>query len=59
MAGARRLHLGHHEPKRGDEELERIEHWACELMEQALPKQGRPANGCEVKLAYEGLTVSI
>jgi phosphoribosyl 1,2-cyclic phosphodiesterase len=58
-AGARRLHLGHHEPKRSDEELERIEGFARELMEQVLRKEGRPSNACEVRLAYEGLTVSV
>ncbi len=58
-AGARRLHLGHHEPKRTDEELEGIERYARELMVQALQKEGRPPDACEVQVAYEGLTVSV
>lgn len=52
-AGVRRLHLGHHEPLRDDEQLAKLETFA----------QSRAANRgtapCHVQLAREGLTLRI
>lgn len=58
-AGARRLHLGHHEPKRSDADLDRIESYARDLMAQTLRSEGRPPDACTVSVAYEGMTVVI
>ena len=58
-AGAKRLHLGHHEPKRSDADLDGIGRFAEELMGKTLQQQGRPADACEVTVAYEGLTLEI
>src|SRR5262245_23871919 len=58
-AGARRLHLGHHEPKRSDDQMGWNEHYARELMGQALRQEGRPPDACRVQVVHEGLTVSV
>ena len=58
-ANVRLLHLGHHEAKRSDRELERVERYACELMEKTLRAAGRPVDSCRVSLAYEELELII
>jgi phosphoribosyl 1,2-cyclic phosphodiesterase len=58
-AGARLLHLGHHEPARDDAELQRIEHVAEGLLAEALRKSDRPADSCRVQMAREELIVEI
>ncbi len=50
-AGARTLYCTHHEPTRGDDELEAA--FAAALARHALPP------GLEVRLAYEGLEVEL
>lgn len=49
--GARTLYCTHHEPTRGDDELEAV--FAAALARHALPP------GLEVRLAYEGLEVEL
>lgn len=59
LAGARLLHLGHHEPKRTDHELADIERYARELARDALASKGEDPGRCQVQLAREGMTVSV
>jgi len=54
-AGARHLHLGHHEPKRNDEDLARLEAHAQRLMQDALAEASRGSEDCQVRLVHEGL----
>lgn len=58
-AGVRRLHLGHHEPRRSDVDLERIARYAQDLMRKTLRQVGRGADECEVTAAHEELTLEI
>lgn len=48
--GAKRLLCTHHEPTRSDDELEKV-------FAEALARQ--PAAGCEVRLAYEGMEITL
>jgi len=58
-AGAVRLHLGHHDPARPDDDLFRLEQWAGRLLSEALAAAGKPAETCRVELAHEGLAFEI
>ena len=58
-ARVRRLHLGHHDPRRDDEALHRIECYARALSQSLLDDRGSTAERCELRLAPEGLTVRI
>jgi phosphoribosyl 1,2-cyclic phosphodiesterase len=58
-AGARLLHLGHHEPARDDAELHWIEQLADRLLTEALRAAGRPADSCRTQLAREELVVEV
>jgi len=58
-ARVKRLDLGHHDPRRDDEDLHRIECYARELMQNLLKDRGFTDNCCKVHLAYDGLTVPI
>jgi hypothetical protein len=58
-AEVRRLHLGHHEPKRRDEDLSRLEQFARQLLRDALVAAGKSPEACQTCLAYEGLSVEI
>ena len=53
-AGAKRLHLGHHDPKRNDDQLAEILTIARRLMRSSLDRLDRPPNSCQVELAGEG-----
>ncbi len=59
VAGVKRLHLGHHDPRRDDEELHRIECYARDLSRQLHADRGKNADDCEVRLAHEGLKFRI
>jgi phosphoribosyl 1,2-cyclic phosphodiesterase len=50
--GAKRLYCTHHEPTRGDDELEAI-------FAETMQRHAGSLNGLEVKLAYEGLEVEL
>ena len=56
-AGVRRLHIGHRDPLRSDEDIARLEGFACQLAGEEQRRSGRGAGGCEVAIPYEGLTV--
>jgi phosphoribosyl 1,2-cyclic phosphodiesterase len=58
-AGVRTLHLGHRDPRRSDEELARVEHYAQELLRQELRRTNRPDDSCRVCIPAEGLTVRL
>lgn len=58
-AQVRLLHLGHHDPSRGDEALSRIECDAQERMQQLSVQRGQKTSGCQVQLAYDGLSVGL
>ncbi len=53
------LHLGHHEPRRGDEDFELLEQRARELLAAGLARAGRGADSCRVEVAHEDMTVEI
>ena len=56
-AGVRRLHVGHRDPLRGDDDLARLEAFCRELLLSELREAGRDAGCCEVSIPHEGLTV--
>jgi phosphoribosyl 1,2-cyclic phosphodiesterase len=56
-AGVRRLHIGHYDPLRFDEDIARLEAFARELAREELRRAGRDPGTCEVAVPYEGLTV--
>ena len=58
-ANVRRLHLGHHDPKRSDRALAEIEDYAQDQLRQQLVRAGRSADACRVQLACEGLTLEV
>jgi len=58
-AEVKRLHLGHHEPRRSDDDFELLEKRARELMAAGLAKAGRNADSCHVELAQEDMVVEI
>jgi phosphoribosyl 1,2-cyclic phosphodiesterase len=58
-AGARLLHLGHHEPKRGDEDLFALEQYARRRAAKTLTESGGRPEQCEVHVVQEGLNVEI
>lgn len=58
-AGVRRLHLGHLEPKRSDEDMHRVEEFARTLMRRTLVESGRSPDAIEVSIAREGMRVEI
>jgi hypothetical protein len=58
FAGARQLHLGHHEPTRTDDELDALERYAQEYLRQL--QRGQPATDYpRVELAREGISMTI
>jgi phosphoribosyl 1,2-cyclic phosphodiesterase len=58
-AGVKLLHLGHHEPRRSDDEFERLDQRARELVSASLRAAGRAAESCRVELAHEAMIVEI
>lgn len=58
-ADAKRLHLGHREPKRDDADLHRVERFAQEAMRQTLIAQGRDPNEIEVCIVREDVVVEL
>ena len=58
-AGVRELHIGHREPRRGDEELARVDAIVHELVKEELRRTGKAADACRALIPYEGMTVRI
>ncbi len=53
-AGVKNLHLGHHDPRRSDSELERLEQQAQALGAKLLKAQNRQPNECQIAMAQAG-----
>jgi phosphoribosyl 1,2-cyclic phosphodiesterase len=58
-AGVRRLHIGHIEPKRNDDDVARIECYFQQLLRDMLLKAGQSADACQAQVPYEGLEVRL
>ena len=58
-AGVRRLHLGHHDPQRTDQDLVEIETMAVKLAQNLLVDKGRSPDDCRVEVAKEGMCLQI
>jgi phosphoribosyl 1,2-cyclic phosphodiesterase len=58
-AGVREVHVGHREPKRGDEDLARIDNYLGQLLRDGLQAAGRAADACRARIPCEGLTVRL
>jgi ribonuclease BN (tRNA processing enzyme) len=58
-ARVRRLHVGHHDPARGDEHLAYVERYCQQLARDELRQAGRPEDDCAVSVPHEGLTVEL
>jgi len=58
-AGVRRLHLGHRDPVRSDEDLAWLEDFARQLARDELRSAGRDPESCDVVIPPEGFTVEI
>jgi phosphoribosyl 1,2-cyclic phosphodiesterase len=58
-AGVRELHVGHREPRHGDEDLARVDALIHQLVQDELRRAGKPADGCRALIPYEGLTVEV
>ena len=56
-AGVRQLHLGHHDPRRSDGELEQLEKFARTLGADLLKAQNRSAGDCQITSARAGQTL--
>jgi phosphoribosyl 1,2-cyclic phosphodiesterase len=56
-AGVKELHLGHHDPRRSDSELEQLEQSAMSLGIKLLKAQNRSADECRIRLARAGQTL--
>jgi phosphoribosyl 1,2-cyclic phosphodiesterase len=59
-AGVRRLHIGHRDPLRSDEDIARLEGYCREVARDELRKRlGRDSTTFQVAIPYEGLTLSL
>ncbi len=58
-ARVRRLHVGHREPRRGDDRIAECERYLQRLAREELARLGRPADECAVAIPYEGMTVQV
>lgn len=56
-AGVKQLHLGHHDPRRSDSELEQLEKFAQALGADRLKAQNRTPDACRISLARAGETL--
>ena len=59
FAGVRELHIGHREPRRGDEEMARVDAIVHEMMRDELRRAGKGPIPAGALIPYEGLTVRI
>lgn len=53
-AGVKQLHLGHHDPRRSDSELEQLEKFAQALGTKLFKAQNHTADECQITLARAG-----
>jgi phosphoribosyl 1,2-cyclic phosphodiesterase len=58
-ADVRQLHVGHREPRRGDDDLARVEAYVQRLMRDELRRAGRAEDACKALVPYEGLVVEL
>jgi phosphoribosyl 1,2-cyclic phosphodiesterase len=58
-AGVKEVHVGHREPRRGDEELARVDAYVRDLARQECRRQGRPEDAARALVPYEGMTVRL
>jgi phosphoribosyl 1,2-cyclic phosphodiesterase len=58
-AGARRLHIGHREPRRNDQHISQFEAYAREVLTKELERANSPWRACELLIPYEGMQVCI
>lgn len=58
-AGVKRLHLGHHEPRRNDAALHQLAERARHVSATALRASSREVDSLQVELAYQGMTVDV
>lgn len=58
-AGVRRLHIGHRDPRRNDQNIMDFEAYAREVLEKALASGNLNADACEFAIPYEGMQVRI
>jgi phosphoribosyl 1,2-cyclic phosphodiesterase len=58
-ADVRELHVGHREPRRGDDDLARVDRYVQLLMREELRRAGRAEDSCKVLIPYEGLVVEL
>jgi ribonuclease BN (tRNA processing enzyme) len=56
-AGVKELHLGHHDPRRTDSELAKLEQSATSLGGELLKVQHRSADQCQFQIAHAGQTL--
>ncbi len=58
-AGAARIHLGHHDPKRDDADLDRLWPELEAELRRLLQEYRRPAGSARLLLVYEGYELEI
>lgn len=58
-AGVKELHVGHRDPRRGDNQLAELDAFVHKFVAEELARAGRPAGSCRALIPYEGLTVRI
>ena len=58
-AGVHRLHIGHRDPRRNDEQIAEFETNARELLKAELQVRMQSPDACELLIPYEGMQVHI
>ena len=56
-SGARRLHIGHRDPCRDDQQIAHFEERLRQLVREELARLGKPPETCEALVPYEGMSV--
>ena len=52
-ANARKLHIGHRDPRRDDAKIAQLDSYLQGLVRAGLQNLGRPANSCEAIIPHE------
>lgn len=58
-AGVRRLHIGHRDPRRNDQNIMDFEAYARGVLREELARRSLAAGSCELLVPYEGMQVRI
>jgi phosphoribosyl 1,2-cyclic phosphodiesterase len=58
-AGVKEIHVGHREPRRGDEELSRVDAMVREMARQECRRQGKVEDATRALIPYEGMTIRL